>query len=132
MRGKERAACARGRTRRALMDLTAQLINPSKSLQNLLSLPWPESRKKSARFGTPWIPERRLGDVRDAMIAVLGEEGDPLRVADIYARVQTRLEGPVSYQHVKDFLNHRSRGDRRLFERHGYGRYGLYVRDGRR
>jgi hypothetical protein len=57
------------------------------------------------------------------MVAVLREEGDFLRVAEIYARVEQRLGRPVGYEHVRDFLNHRSRGKKQLFEREGYGMY---------
>ena len=108
------------------MVLTGQLCNPSKTLQNILSLPLPSCSEKSARFVRPLIRQRRLGDVRDAMIAVLSEEGDFLRVAEIYERVGQRLEEPATYQHVKDFLNHRSRGEKPLFERQGYGRYRIW------
>ncbi len=60
------------------------------------------------------------------MIAVLAESGGELRVGQIYQQVVLRLGEPApSYDHVKDFLNHRSRGDRRLFVRLGYGVYRL-------
>lgn len=108
------------------MDLTGQLHNPCKSLQFILSLPVPASSEMSVRVGKPWIRQRRLGDVRDAMIDVLRDEGDFLRVAVIYERVQQRLEQPTTYQHVRDFLNHRSRGEKQLFEREGYGRYRIW------
>jgi hypothetical protein len=71
-------------------------------------------------------PRRRLGDVRDAIIAVLAEEDGPLRVAEIYDRVVARLgEPPPSYLHGKDSLSHRSRGLEPLYERLGYGLYRL-------
>jgi hypothetical protein len=63
------------------------------------------------------------------MIAVLRDEGGCLRVAEIYERVEQRLEGPVTYAYVRDFLNLRSRGPKQLFERQGYGRYGLWMPD---
>jgi hypothetical protein len=56
------------------------------------------------------------------MIAVLAEAGGELRVGQIYQQVG---EPVPSYDHVKDFLNHRSRGEKRLFARLGYGIYRL-------
>lgn len=59
------------------------------------------------------------------MIAVLAEGGE-LRVKDVYERVVEVLGDPApSYDHVGGFLNYRSRGDRRLFVRVGFGRYRL-------
>jgi hypothetical protein len=56
-------------------------------------------------------------------VAVLAENGGELRVAQIYEQVAERLGEPApSYDHVKDFLNHRSRGDRQLFVRLGLRR----------
>lgn len=110
------------------MDLRGQLSNPSKLLESLLALRLPVSGQTSGRSRRPsrQEPRRRLGDVRDAMIAVLAESGGELRVGQIYEQVARRLGAPVpSYDHVKDFLNHRSRGDRRLFVRLGYGMYRL-------
>lgn len=112
------------------MELTGQLYNLSKSLQIILSLPLPASSEKSARVVKSLVRQRRLGDVRDAMIAVLSEQDESLRVAEIYERVQQKLEGPVSYQHLKDFLSHRSRGEKQLFEREGWGRYRLWSPPG--
>ncbi len=113
-----------------MVDLTGQLHNLPKPVEYLLSLPLPAASETSVRAVKPWVVKRRLGDVRDAMIAVLREEGEFLRVAEIYRRVEQRLDGPVSYQHVRDFLNHRSRGEKQLFERQGYGLYRLWVPDG--
>jgi hypothetical protein len=60
------------------------------------------------------------------MVAVLAESGSELHVAQIYEQVVERLGVPApSYDHVKDFLNHRSRGERPLFVREGFGRYRL-------
>jgi hypothetical protein len=60
------------------------------------------------------------------MIAVLDEADEPLRTHVIYDCVVERLGEPKpTYGHVRDFLSHRSRGDRRLFERLGYGTYRL-------
>jgi hypothetical protein len=53
------------------------------------------------------------------MVDVLREDGDFLRVAVIYERVQQMLEGPVNYQHVRDFLNHRSRREKQLVRARG-------------
>jgi len=108
-----------------MVELTRQLYNPSTTLQNLLNLPLPAASDAPARSLKPLVRQRRLGDVRDAMIAVLREEGGPLKTAEIYDRVGQKLEAPIGYQHVKNFLNHRSRGERQLFERVGFGRYRL-------
>jgi hypothetical protein len=70
-----------------------------------------------------------LGDVRDTMIAVLREEGGFLRVSQIHRRVEQGLDGQVIYAYVRDFLNHRSRGEKQLFERRGYGWYRLHSID---
>ena len=107
------------------MVLTGQLCNPTKSLQFILSLPFPDQARRSACRVLKRPVVRRCGDVRDAMIAVLSEEGGPLRVAEIYERVDQRLAGPVRYEHVKDSLSHRSRGEKQLFERLGHGLYRL-------
>ena len=63
------------------------------------------------------------------MVVVLREEGDYLKVAEIYDRVEQKLGRSVGYEHVRDFLNHRSRGEKQLFERQGYGMYRLWVPD---
>lgn len=112
------------------MELTGQLHNPSSLLQSLLSLPVPTRSKKAARVRKkPRAPKRRLGDVRDTMIAVLREEGGFLRVSQIHRRVEQGLDGQVIYAYVRDFLNHRSRGEKQLFERRGYGWYRLHSID---
>jgi hypothetical protein len=111
------------------MDLTGQLHNLPKPIEYLLSLPVPPDSDVSVRPVRPRVVKRRLGEARDAMVAVLRDEGDYLRVAEIYRRVEQRLDGPVSYQHVKDFLNLRSRGEKQLFERKGYGLYRLWASD---
>ena len=52
-----------------------------------------------------------------AIVSVLLEEGHYLRVAEVYRRVQQRVEGPVSYGQVREYLNKRSHGKKQLFER---------------
>jgi hypothetical protein len=111
------------------MELSGQLHNLPKTLEYLLSLPVPAASEVSVRVVKPLVAKRRLGDVRDAMVALLREEGDCLRVAEIHQRVEQRLDGPVSYSHVRDYLNHRSRGEKQLFERNGHGLYGLRAPD---
>ena len=111
------------------MDLTGQLHNLPKPVEYLFSLPVQADYETSVRVVKPWVAKRRLGEVRDAMIAVLREGGDYIRVADIHARVEQKLECPVSYQHVKDVLSNRSRNEKQLFERKGYGLYRLWVPD---
>ena len=64
------------------MDLSGQLHNLPKPLELSLSLPVPAASEVSARVVKPWIRQRRLGDVRDAMVAVLGEDGGYLRVSE--------------------------------------------------
>jgi hypothetical protein len=108
------------------VDLSGQLHNLPKSVEYLLSLPVPAFSEVPGR-GVNWVVKHRLGDVRDSMIAVLREEGDWLPVAEIYRRVNQRLDGQVSYSHVRDYLNHRSRGEKKLFERKGHGLYGLWL-----
>ena len=107
------------------MDLVGQLANPDRKLSGFLNLPIPEAEGRPRR-PVKRVARHRLGDVRDAMIAVLAEAGGPLRTAVIYERVVARLGEPApTYMHVKDFLSHRSRGDKQLFVREGYGRYRL-------
>jgi hypothetical protein len=112
------------------MDLSGQLHNLPKPVEYLLSLAVPAASEVSARIPTAWATKRRLGDVRDAMIAVLREEGECLPVAEIYRRVEQRVDGAVSYSHVRDYLNHRSRGEKPLFERTRHGVYGLVPAEG--
>lgn len=64
--------------------------------------------------------------MRDAMIAVLAEENEFLKVAVIYERARQKLEGPVTYGYVRDFLNSRTRTKTPLFERGGWGFYRLH------
>lgn len=115
---------------RTVMDLRRQLSNLPKRVEILFSLRLDEATRPTGRSRKPAKPEprRRLGDVRDAMIAVLAESGGEMRVGLIYEQVVLRLGEPTpSYQNVRDFLNHRSRGDRQLFVRLGYGVYRLPV-----
>ena len=109
-----------------MVDLTGQLSNLSQSLQALFSLPLPPPGRVVSRAGKPIVKKRRLGDVRDAMIAVLAQENGYLRVAEIYERVGKQLDGPVAHQYIRDFLNNRSRGEKPLFERGDWGHYRLH------
>jgi hypothetical protein len=110
-----------------MVDLTGQLANLSEKLKALLDQPLPTpSVGPSAASDKPFAARRRLGDIRDAMVEVLAQESDFLQVADIYARVVMKLEEPVTYDYVKDFLNSRTRTKPPLFERGGWGRYRLH------
>jgi hypothetical protein len=109
------------------MDLLGRLSNPSPKVLAVLDLSLPAARPARKRAAKP-ESQLRVGDVRDAMIAVLAEAGKPLRVSVIHERVVQKLGEPVTYGHVKDFLSVRSRGleEKRLFAKAGSGRYLLH------
>lgn len=77
--------------------------------------------------GSAGGPKPRQGEIRDVMVAVLREEGDFLRVAEIYAHVQQRLGRSVGYEHVRDFLETSLAGRETAVRAKGYGMYRLRL-----
>jgi hypothetical protein len=68
---------------------------------------------------------RRLrgGLVPKAIMRVLGEAVEPMRMKDIHAEVERELGQPVSRSAVKNWLASHVEGDNALFVRLGRGRY---------
>jgi hypothetical protein len=69
--------------------------------------------------------DRRLrgGLVPKAIMRVLGESVEPMRVRDIHAEVEGLLGQTVSPSSVKNWLAGHARGDQSLFVRLGRGGY---------
>jgi hypothetical protein len=69
--------------------------------------------------------DRRLrsGLVPEAIVRVLGEAGEPMRVRDVHAVVEQLLGQPVSPSAVKTWLARHAVGDRATVMRLGRGRY---------
>jgi len=73
----------------------------------------------------PTFQRRRPGTVLSAVIAVLTEKPEGMRVRDIAAAVAARLDGPVAAASIKSCLWLHAQGDGSRFERLGQGRYRL-------
>jgi hypothetical protein len=69
--------------------------------------------------------DRRLrsGLVPKAIMRVLGESVEPMRMKDIHAEVERELGQPVSRSAVKNWLASHVEGNNALFVRLGRGRY---------
>lgn len=67
----------------------------------------------------------RCGLVPKAIMRVLSESGEPMRVRDIHAEVEALLDQAVSSSAVKNWLARHAQGDQVLFVRLGRGRYRL-------
>src|SRR4051794_21555608 len=106
------------------MDLLGTLSNPEigASLQRLCcrladvpaeSAPaqWREDRR------------RRYGSIDKAVDAVLAESAQPLDAAEIHARVERLLRGPVARSSVRSRLAVRARTEPPRYERVSRGRY---------
>jgi hypothetical protein len=71
--------------------------------------------------------DRRLrsGLVPKAIMQVLRESVEPMRMMDIHAEAERMLSRPVSRSAVKNWLAGHAGGEQPLFVRLGRGRYGL-------
>jgi hypothetical protein len=83
------------------------------------------SSEPSAKRPPPQFQRRRPGTICDAILAVLVEHRDGLRMRDITAAVAERLGEPVSTSSVKSCLWREAQGNIGKFERIGRGRYRL-------
>jgi hypothetical protein len=74
--------------------------------------------------------DRRLrsGLVPEAIMRVLSESVEPMRMKDIHTQVEELVDRPVSRSAVKNWLANHVQGDQALFVRLGRGRYRV-VRD---
>lgn len=105
------------------------LLSNSEFQALLQSLTRRRGRKAPAKPAKEKVPtnggRRKFASVSDAVLAVLRESGEEIRLRDIHVQVENRLGGPVSRYSVADSLRRRCRGRRPLFRRLGYGRYVL-------
>jgi hypothetical protein len=69
----------------------------------------------------------RSGLVPKAIMRVLSESVEPMRVRDIHAEVEGMIGQTVSPSAVKNCLASHARGDQALFVRLGRGRYRIAV-----
>ena len=83
------------------------------------------SGEPSAKRPPPWFRRRRTGRIREAIIAVLVEHKDGLRMRDIAAGVRARLGEPVPPSSIKSCLAREALNRAGAFERTGRGRYRL-------
>ena len=83
---------------------TRTAFRPVQAARASLIHPLPSCRIDAPKRQARPAVALRVGAVRDAMIAVLAEDCGPLPVKVIHERVARRLEGRVTYGHVKDFL----------------------------
>ena len=67
----------------------------------------------------------RYGLVPKAIMQILSESDEPMRVRDIHAEVEALLGQAVSSSAVKNWLARHAQGDQALFVRLGRGRYRL-------
>lgn len=83
------------------------------------------SGEPSARRSPPQFQRRRVGLIRDAIVAVLAEHEGGLRVRDIVAAVAARLGEPASPSSIKSCLWREARSTSGAFEQIHRGRYRL-------
>lgn len=67
----------------------------------------------------------RVGAIPDAIMRVLADSVEPLRMRDIHAEVEALVGQPVSRSAVKNWLANHVRGDQAMLVRLGRGRYCL-------
>jgi hypothetical protein len=108
------------------MVLVGALSNPD--LQDLFqSLTSQPLRKPSKRAPEPSGPRpdgrRKFGTVSSAIVQVLAEAQEDLRVKEIWAEVERLLGEPVSRHSVKSYLHKGLDGANPQFERVNRGRY---------
>jgi hypothetical protein len=89
------------------MDLSGQFSNPSGPLKGLLEAIFeiPDGPSRPATEARrPALRQLRLGAIRAAVLIVLGEAKQPMRVREVHASVEQRLQVAVSYDTVKSVL----------------------------
>jgi hypothetical protein len=106
------------------MQLVGQLSRPLPRLQAVLDLPKapvgyqrPDDREQGRRL--------RNGAVQRAIVKVLMETGEPMRLSAIHAAVERLLDQPVSIESVSWCLRMDVKGKRLRFERVARGFYRL-------
>jgi hypothetical protein len=109
-----------------LVDLIGQYSNPGGPLKALLEaifeIPERPSRPATeARRAT--LRQLRLGALRAAVLIVLGETKQPIRVREVHAAVAQRLQIAVSYETIKSALSAASRNPATGVERVRWGVY---------
>jgi hypothetical protein len=108
------------------MDLIGQYSNPCGPLKALLEavfeIPEPPSRP-SAEARRPTLRQLRLGAIRAAVLIVLGDAKQPMRVGEVHAAVEQRLRAAVSYETVKSVLSGAGRNPATGVERVRWGVY---------
>src|SRR5437899_828690 len=109
-----------------MMDLVAVLSNfQTEALyQRLTRRDWRQVRRLPAR---PRDRARdgklKFGTVSSAVLAVLAQNGEPMRFIEIHASVEVLLEVPVSKSSVKQFLSDERRHRKPRFVRLQRGLY---------
>ena len=94
--------------------------------QRLTARDWKQAvRRHSSARGVAPDGRRKFGTVRDAIITVLEQASDELRVRDIHAGVEKLLGEPVSGSSVRDSLRKGCRRSTPLFEYRGKRGYRL-------
>lgn len=83
------------------------------------------SGESSARRSPPRFQRRRAGIIRDAIVDVLSEHPEGLRIRDIASVVANRLGGSVPPSSIKSCLSREVQSASGMFERIGHGRYRL-------
>jgi len=110
------------------MGLRGQFSNPPRLLSDLLSHSLTGLDKDQDLGGvrtTAGRPDgrRKFGTVSGAILHVLSQAHDEMRVKAIRDEVERLLGGTVSRFSVSDYLLTRSSGPRPLFERTRHGHY---------
>jgi hypothetical protein len=68
-------------------------------------------------------PPTRAGEMAKTIDAVLAEAGESMRVAEVHAAVERRLQQPVNRRSVKAYLSEATLADRPKFRRTTRGSY---------
>ena len=108
------------------MDLPGQLSNP------FVKASWERLASALARLraenpaprpsGTP-RSVRKQGQVREIIMRLLGEAGEPMHAREIHRAVEREIGQEVSWSSIANCLARNSAGPATRFERVGYGRY---------
>jgi hypothetical protein len=108
------------------LDLVGRLSNQGLTalFQGLTTRSWKQAVVRHVPGVAP-DGRRKFGTVRDAIVAVLEQAGEELRVRDIHAGVEELLGESVSGSSVRDYLRKGSRRSTPLFEYRGERGYRL-------
>jgi hypothetical protein len=102
-------------------ELAASLYSLTVALRDQVKEP---RRERAKRFAYA-EGRRRFGTVGGAVVEVLEEACEPIRLKAIHEAVENKLDDAVSLNTVQDYLRRRAKGPRALFERPSYGHYRL-------